>query len=178
MKEREGRIFARGKKGILWIAWWDDGREHRESTKSADHRVAERKLRDKLAAKDKGEAVVPGAQRVTVGRLAEMCGSITRLQARSRGSVSHSACGTLSSTSVQTDGRRGSRTRHSKPTSALAGMIRPRRQPCASSWRSSRKLSRSRAGAGAVVLGPYSQPFPFETSDRAFHRRGTRQADG
>jgi integrase len=71
-ERREGRIFARGKKRILWIAWWADGREHRESTKSSDPRVAERKLREKLAAKDKGEVYVPGAHRVTVGRLAEV----------------------------------------------------------------------------------------------------------
>jgi len=64
MREREGRIFARRKRGILWIAW------HRESTKSTDRRVAERKLRDKLTSK--GEAYVPGSQRVTVGELAEM----------------------------------------------------------------------------------------------------------
>ena len=70
--KREGRIFERGKRGILWIAWWADQREHRESTKSIDRRVAERKLRDKLGAKDKGEAYVPGSQRVTVGQLAQI----------------------------------------------------------------------------------------------------------
>src|SRR5438093_12780410 len=71
---RQGRIYARGKRGVLWIAWYADGRECRESTKSTNYRVAERKLRDKLAAKDRGETYVPGAQRVTVGRLTEMLG--------------------------------------------------------------------------------------------------------
>jgi hypothetical protein len=54
-EQREGRIFPRGKRRILWIAWWADGRERRESTKSTDHRVAERKLRNKLTAnRDRG----------------------------------------------------------------------------------------------------------------------------
>ena len=68
---REGRIFARGKRGILSIAWYADGRECRESTKSTDYRIAERKLRDKLTAKDKGETYVPGSARVTLGQLLE-----------------------------------------------------------------------------------------------------------
>ncbi len=68
---REGRIFPRGKKGVLWIAWYADGRECRESTKSTDNRIAERKLRDKLTAKDKGEVYVPGSGRVTLGQLLE-----------------------------------------------------------------------------------------------------------
>jgi len=68
----EGRIFARGKKGTLWIAWFADQRELRMSTRSTDRRVAERKLREKLAAKDKGEVHIPGAHRVTVGDLARM----------------------------------------------------------------------------------------------------------
>ncbi len=72
MKEREGRIFARGKRGILWIAWWADGSEHRESTKSVDRRVAERKLRERLTAKDRGEMHAPTSQRVTISRLTEM----------------------------------------------------------------------------------------------------------
>jgi integrase len=66
---REGRIFARGKRGVLSIAWYADGRECRESTKSTDHRIAERKLRDKLTAKDKGETYIPGSGRVTLGQL-------------------------------------------------------------------------------------------------------------
>lgn len=66
---REGRIFARGKRGVLTIAWYADGRECRESTKSTDYRIAERKLRDKLTAKDKGETYVPGSGRVTLGQL-------------------------------------------------------------------------------------------------------------
>src|SRR5690348_5273297 len=68
----EGRIFPRGKLSTLWIAWWADGREYRETARTTDLRVAQRKLRDKLAAKDKGETYVPGAQRVTLGRLADM----------------------------------------------------------------------------------------------------------
>jgi integrase len=69
---REGRIFARGKRGTLWIAWWADGCEYRETTRSTDRRVAERRLRDKLAAKDRGEAAAPSFQRVTVGQLADV----------------------------------------------------------------------------------------------------------
>ncbi|OGF10422.1 MAG: hypothetical protein A2W00_08960 [Candidatus Eisenbacteria bacterium RBG_16_71_46] len=67
---REGRIFARGKRGILWVAWYDcDGHEHRESTKSCDPRVADRKLRARLHAKERGERYVLQARRVTVGDL-------------------------------------------------------------------------------------------------------------
>ena len=66
---REGRIFPRGKRGILWVAWYADGNEHRESTGSADYRIAERKLREKLAAKDKGELHVPRSGRVTLGEI-------------------------------------------------------------------------------------------------------------
>jgi len=68
---RQGRIFPRGKRGVLWIAWYADAREHRESTRSTDHRVAERKLRDKLTAKDRGETFVPGSGRITLGDLLE-----------------------------------------------------------------------------------------------------------
>ena len=49
---REGRVYARGKKGTQWIAWYDcEGREHRESIGSRDPRVADRKLRARLSAK-------------------------------------------------------------------------------------------------------------------------------
>lgn len=70
-EHREGRIYPRGKRGVLWIAWYADGRERRETTKSTDYRIAERKLRDKLTAKDKGETYVPGSGRVTLGQLLE-----------------------------------------------------------------------------------------------------------
>ena len=43
---REGGIFARGKRGVLWIAWYADGPECLESTESTDYRIDERKLRD------------------------------------------------------------------------------------------------------------------------------------
>jgi integrase len=56
----------------LWIAWYADGREHRETTKSTDHRVAERRLRTKLTAKDRGERHVPEARRITVRDLLDM----------------------------------------------------------------------------------------------------------
>jgi integrase len=69
---REGRIFARGKRGFLWIAWYDaDGHEQRESTKSTDPRVADRKLRAKLTDKERGVRHVPGARRVTVADLVD-----------------------------------------------------------------------------------------------------------
>jgi integrase len=67
---REGRIFPRGKKGILWIAWYDrEGCEQRESTKSRDPRLADRRLRARLDAKDRGERYVPQARRATVAEL-------------------------------------------------------------------------------------------------------------
>ncbi len=67
---REGRIFPRGKRGVLWIAWHDARGEHRHSSKSSDPRVADRLLRDKLTAKEKGTRHVP--QRATLGDLLDM----------------------------------------------------------------------------------------------------------
>lgn len=66
---REGRIFARGRKGVLWIAWHDGDGEHRESTKSTDRRVADKMLRERLKSKEQGTRFVPGARRVSVGQL-------------------------------------------------------------------------------------------------------------
>jgi integrase len=67
---REGRIWARGKRGILWIQWYDaQGEQRRATTESTDPRVADRMLRDKLAEKERGERHVPRARRATVGDL-------------------------------------------------------------------------------------------------------------
>ena len=52
---REGRIFARGKRGILWVAWYDGTGEHRETTGSTDPRVADKLLGKRLAAKQEGK---------------------------------------------------------------------------------------------------------------------------
>lgn len=70
---REGRIFARGKRGILWIAWHDRNGEHRMSTRSTDPVVADRMLREQLSAKDRGESYV---SRSAVPTLAEMAQGI------------------------------------------------------------------------------------------------------
>lgn len=44
-----GRIFRRGKKGILWIAYYDRGKEIRESTRSTNQKLARRLLNKRLA---------------------------------------------------------------------------------------------------------------------------------
>jgi integrase len=67
--EREGRIYIRGTRGFLWIAWQDASGHHRESTRSRDPRVADRKLRERLNARDRGEAHLPRVASVTLGAL-------------------------------------------------------------------------------------------------------------
>jgi integrase len=44
-----GRIFARGKRGIQWIAYYAHGREIRESSHSTSQRIAQRLLTKRLA---------------------------------------------------------------------------------------------------------------------------------
>jgi integrase len=69
---REGRIFPRGKRGILWIAWYDGKGEHRETTGSSDPRVADRRLAKRLSEKHDGKVYHPTAKRLTLGDLVAM----------------------------------------------------------------------------------------------------------
>jgi integrase len=66
---RQGRIYPRGKRGILWIAYYDaDGCERRESSRSTDPRQADRLLRQRLVAKERGERYLR-PRRLTLSQL-------------------------------------------------------------------------------------------------------------
>jgi integrase len=65
-KKRDGAVYARSDGEVLWIRYWDrNGKAHRESTHTVDWDEANRKLRERLQARDgnllevirKGEAL-------------------------------------------------------------------------------------------------------------------------
>jgi integrase len=65
----QGRVFRRG--GRWWIAYYHEGREIRESSRTDNEQVAARLLKDRLAAIYTGSFVGPQQARVTVGELIE-----------------------------------------------------------------------------------------------------------
>lgn len=65
----DGRIFRRGR--IWWIAYSKSGHEYRESSRTADEKVARQMLRKRLA--------TPTADSVTVRELASRQGILEQL---------------------------------------------------------------------------------------------------
>jgi integrase len=65
----QGRVFQRG--GRWWIAYYHEGREIRESSRTDSQQVASRLLKDRLAAIYAGTFIGPQQTRVTVGDLLE-----------------------------------------------------------------------------------------------------------
>jgi len=67
-----GSVYRQRRSPYLWIKYYDDGVLHRESTRSTDPKVAEKRLRDRLAKLDRGELIRPRAGRVTLDDLLNM----------------------------------------------------------------------------------------------------------
>jgi hypothetical protein len=65
----QGRVFRRG--GRWWIAYYHEGREIRESSRSENEQAAFRLLKDRLAAIYVGTFIGPQQARIPVGELLE-----------------------------------------------------------------------------------------------------------
>jgi integrase len=64
-----GSVYRQKRSPYWWIKYYDDGVLHRESTRSTDPRVAEKRLRNRLEKIDRGELIRPRAGRLTLGDL-------------------------------------------------------------------------------------------------------------
>lgn len=70
----DGRLFRRSRSPFIWMAWYVDGREYRESTKTTDETRAEKilkkRLREKAVFEETGRPFIgPDQKRVLVGEL-------------------------------------------------------------------------------------------------------------
>jgi hypothetical protein len=72
----EGRIFLRGK--IWWVQYGHRGRDHRESSKSPERKVALRLLKKRLAEVHSGRHA-PAAEKVTLADLRQLLEADHRL---------------------------------------------------------------------------------------------------
>ena len=75
----EGRIFLRGK--IWWVQYGHRGRDHRESSKSPERKVALRLLKKRLAEVHSGRHA-PAAEKVTLADLRQLLEADHRLNGR------------------------------------------------------------------------------------------------
>ncbi|HEX7422878.1 MAG TPA: site-specific integrase [Terriglobales bacterium] len=68
----DGRVYQRGER--WWIEYWHRGRQYRESA-GATEKVAQKKLRARLAERLSSRFIGPNAERVTVGELLDALAS-------------------------------------------------------------------------------------------------------
>jgi hypothetical protein len=80
----EGRVYLRGR--VYWVQYGQRGRDYRESSKSADRKVAVRLLRRRLAEIHAGKHA-PAAEKVTLADLRRLVKAATRPPARAWGKL-------------------------------------------------------------------------------------------